>query len=152
LWYRYLLLAGASRVQLSDKLLTYFRLHEASKTVAENSQFMGDNYKVFYNVLYSLNQPPDLLNFIARNIPSFSSFTPTCYLIQVPRDWLRSFIRHYAWQALLHYNSSRGYGAARTCLGVALRHGQPLNLTVLRQVVKYYIAPTAVLQLVNRKK
>lgn len=146
LWYRYLLGTGISRIKLSDCLLTYFRLHESSKTVSEGTSFIGDNFKVFYNVLFTLNQPEVLLRFMATKIPSFSNFEPVKYQVGVPDSELHEFIRYYAWQALIYYNGISDYLAARACLIIAFRHGQALNLTTIKQLFKQYLVPNALLK------
>ena len=146
LWYRYLLKAGHSRVHLSDKLLTYFRLHGASKTVADHLKFEGDRSKVYYNVMLSLGQPPALVGFMGLSIPDFRIFKPTRYQVGISVTEAQKFIRAYAWLAVQYYNEKHDYSAARECLQVARRYGQPLSLTVLRQLVKHYLIPTALLR------
>lgn len=141
LWFRYLLEAGHSRIQFSDSLLTYFRLHEASKTVAENSHFTGDIYRVFYNIAVSLNQPPAILNFIRTKIPAGANFLPKTYKIGVSAEDTNAFVRHMAWQALMFYNQQKDSKSARECLRTAYRYGHPLNGNLLRQVAKHYFVP-----------
>jgi glycosyltransferase involved in cell wall biosynthesis len=83
LWFRYLLQNGQSRILLSDGLLSYFRLHDASKSVAEVSHFEGDIWKVHYNILYSLGQDDAILTFAGHSIPCFERFQPTQYPISI---------------------------------------------------------------------
>ncbi|OGX91078.1 glycosyltransferase family 2 protein [Hymenobacter coccineus] len=146
LWYRYLLTAGHSRIHLSDKLLTYFRLHGTSKTVVDHLKFEGDRNKVYYNVMLSLNQPPALLGFMSFAISDFELFKPTRYPVGILVAEAKTFIRTYAWLAVQYYNGKHDYPAARVCLQVARRYGQPLTLTVLRQLIKHYLIPTALLR------
>ena len=150
LWYRYLLLAGQERIVLSDTLLTYFRLHDSSKTVALLPRFDGDVRKVFYNVLYSLGQPASLLAFMRQAIPD-ASFEPTRYPVTIPTALVSSFIRTWAWAAVQHYNETGDFAAARECLSVAHQHGQPFNLTLARQFVKHYMLPQQVLHWLARR-
>jgi glycosyltransferase involved in cell wall biosynthesis len=144
LWYRYLLQAGQSRVLISDSLLTYFRLHESSKTVSQQAHFEGDVRKVFYNVLYSLNQPQALLNFIRKSITD-PAFTPTHYQVAIPVQAVSSFIRAHAWLGVLHYNELREFASAQECLTVSRAHGQPFDLTFAKQVAKLYVLPRKLL-------
>jgi glycosyltransferase involved in cell wall biosynthesis len=144
LWYRYLLSAGMNKIKLSDKLLTYFRLHQSSKSVAEGSLFMGDNYKVFYNVLYSSNQHPVLLEFMKQKVSAFEQYKPTRYLVNVTD--LQAFVRHHAWLAVHYYNEIHNYNAARICLDIARSNGQPLDITLFRQMIKHYLIPSALLR------
>jgi glycosyltransferase involved in cell wall biosynthesis len=141
LWYRYLLEAGHQRVQFSDTLLTYFRLHESSKSVAENSHFTGDIFRVFYNIAVSLNQPPAVLSFIRTKIPIDANFIAKTYPIGVPIDEVKEFVRYLAWQALIYYNEQGDTQAARECLRIAYHHGQPLTGTLVRQLAKHYLVP-----------
>lgn len=141
LWFRYLLEAGHSRIQFSDTLLTYFRLHESSKSVAENSHFIGDIHRVFYNIIASLGQPSVLLEFIKTKIPANANFAPKNYPIGVPTEELKEFVRFIAWEALIYYNEQKKSPEARECLSVAYRHGQTLNSNLARQVVKHYLVP-----------
>jgi hypothetical protein len=140
-WFRYLLQAGQSRILLSDSLLTYFRLHDASKSVAEINHFEGDTWKVHYNILYSINQDTDLLSFASSKIPDFKHFFPTYYQVQIPATELSAFVRYVAWLALHYYNEIGNYVSARKCLNIARSNGQPFNGTVLRQLLKHYVLP-----------
>ena len=144
LWYRYLLQNGQTRILLSESLLTYFRLHNASKSVAESAGFDRELWKVYYNVLYSTQQAAVLLNFAGQAIPDFPHFVPTPYLVRVTQDELRTFIRYVAWLGLHHYNEQSNYVAARQCLAIARRCGQPLSGTVIRQLLKHYLMPKTV--------
>ncbi|UOQ67216.1 glycosyltransferase family 2 protein [Hymenobacter volaticus] len=146
LWYRYLLRAGQSRVLLSEGLLTYFRLHGASKSVAESAGFEGEVWVVYYNVLYSTHQAAVLLDFARQAIPVILPFSPTRYEVRVAPAELRAFVRHVAWLGLHHYNEQGNYAAARQCLTIARRHGQPLDATVLRQLVKHYLLPKSLVR------
>jgi glycosyltransferase involved in cell wall biosynthesis len=150
LWYRYLLRAGQSRILLSESLLTYFRLHESSKTVAQQPRFEGDIRKVFYNVLYSLDQPAALLAFMRLAITD-AAFTPTRYPVNISITTISSFIRTHAWAALLHYNEVGNFTAARDCLAVARRYGQPFNLTIARQLLKLHLLPAKLLHWLTRQ-
>lgn len=150
LWFRYLLRAGQSHILLSDSLLTYFRLHESSKTVAQQPRFEGDVRKVFYNVLYSLDQPAALLAFMRLAITD-AAFMPTRYPVNIPVTTISSFIRTHAWAALLHYNEVGNFAAARDCLAVARRYGQPFNLTIARQLLKLYLLPKKLLGWLTRQ-
>lgn len=145
LWYRYLLQAGQSRILLSESLLTYFRLHESSKTIALASRFEGDVRKVFYNVLYSLNQPKALLGFMRKAIADIK-FEPTRYPVTIPDLAISSFIRVNAWLAVHFYNEIGDFEAARKCISVARRHGQPFNLAMVRQLIKHYVVPRKALR------
>ncbi|WP_051166948.1 glycosyltransferase family 2 protein [Hymenobacter norwichensis] len=145
IWFRYLLMAGKDKVLLSDKLLTYFRLHETSKTVAEGDYFGGDIQKVFYNIMLSLHQPKALLDFIARDIPDKSKFEPRHYVIGISSKDIKDFIRYFAWLAVHYYNEEGNYASAKACLTVAYRYGQPLNLTMVKQLIKHYMVPTFLL-------
>jgi hypothetical protein len=144
LWYRYLLQNGQNRILLSESLLTYFRLHSASKSVAESAGFDRELWKVYYNVLYNTEQPGVLLNFVSQAIPDFTHFLPTQYLVKVTQVELRSFIRYVAWLGLHHYNEQGNYTAARQCLVIARQNGQSLNGTVIRQLLKHYLLPKTV--------
>lgn len=146
LWFRYLLQAGQSRVLLSDGLLTYFRLHDASKSVAEITYFQGDIWKVHYNILFSNGGIKELLEFAANFIPNFEKFVPTRYEVQVTSAEVSSFIRHVAWLAVHQHNATGNYTAARMCISIARRFGQPLNGTMLRQLFKHYVLPTSVVR------
>ncbi|RZK45342.1 MAG: glycosyltransferase [Hymenobacter sp.] len=143
LWFRYLLRAGQARVLLSDSLLSYFRLHDTSKTVAEGSHFEQDIQKVFYNVLYSAQQPAVLLAAVHRLIAQAAAFAPTRYEIGIPVVELAAFIRHQAWLAVHRYNQTGESAAARQCLRIARQYGQPLNGATLKQLVRLYALPTA---------
>ena len=145
LWYRYLLMAGQSRIMLSDKLLTYFRLHSTSKTVSEFDKFEGDVTKVYYNVLASLRQPAALLDFVKLTIPDLSNFKPKKYRIGVSVDEVKVFIRNHAWRAMIYYNEIRDYRSAQECLRIARHYGQPLNLALIRQIFKHQIIPAKLL-------
>jgi hypothetical protein len=142
LWFRYLLRAGQARVLLSESLLTYFRLHDTSKTVAEGSHFEQDIQKVFYNVLYSTKQPTILLDSVRCMIIDGESFVPTRYSVGISATDLTTFVRHQAWVAMHRYNEAGNYAAARQCLALACQHGQPLNWAVLKQLIRQYIVPT----------
>lgn len=146
LWFRYLLLAGHNKILLSNKLLTYFRLHDQSKTVAEYAHFMGDIYKVFYNILFTLGQPASMLKFVGQKIPKLESFVPKQYPMGLSFIELREFVRYFAWTAVHYYNEVGDYKAARENLKVALQQGQPLTFTVLKQIVKHYCLPSQLLQ------
>jgi glycosyltransferase involved in cell wall biosynthesis len=149
LWYRYLLRAGQSRILLSDSLFTYFRLHESSKTVSQSPRFEEDVTKVFYNVLYSLDLPAALLDFVYLSV-SDNKFKPTRYPVAVPSSALSNFVRPYAWSAMLHYNEIGNLPAARNCLSVARRFGQPFSPAVARQLFKHYLIPSKILRLLTR--
>ncbi|GAB3317700.1 glycosyltransferase family 2 protein [Hymenobacter humi] len=150
LWYRYLLRAGQSRIVLSDTLLTYFRLHESSKTVALSPRFEGDVRKVFYNVLYSLNQPDALLAFMRRAVPD-ADFKPTRYQVGIPVEEISSFIRVNAWAALIYYNEIGDTASARESIKVARRYGQPFNLTLTRQFIKHYLLPRRLISWMGKR-
>lgn len=153
LWYRYLLSAGQNRVSLSNKLLTYFRLHDTSKSVAESSRFEGDVHKVHYNIAYSLGTAPALLAFISRNIPLFKSFTPTKYPVQISSSELASFIRAYAWRAVQYYNTLNNFADAKECLDIARRNGQAFDWIMVRQIIKHNIIPKFLLRrLINKNQ
>lgn len=145
LWYRYLLRAGQSRILLSDSLFTYFRLHEASKSVAQTPRFEGDVRKVFYNVLYSLNLPGAVLDFVRPTVPD-AEFKPMRYPVSIPAGAVSNFVRPFAWSAMQHYNAAGNFPAARDCLAAARRFGQPFSLTVARQLVKHYLIPPRMLR------
>ena len=149
LWYRYLLRAGQSRILLSNSLFTYFRLHESSKTVSQSPRFEEDVTKVFYNVLYSLDLPAALLDFVHLSV-SDNKFKPTRYPVAVPSSALSNFVRPYAWSAMLHYNEIGNFPAARNCLSVARRFGQPFSPAVARQLFKHYLIPSKILRLLTR--
>ncbi|UOG75944.1 glycosyltransferase [Hymenobacter tibetensis] len=144
LWYRYLLVAGQRKVLLSEGLFSYFRLHDSSKSVAEGEKFHGDVWKVYYNVLYSMQQHEVLLKFASHFIPTFSNFRPTRYAIQVSPAELRAFVRYVAWEGVHYYNSQWDQAAARKCLVLAYHNGQKLNKDVVRQMVKHYVLPTSI--------
>jgi glycosyltransferase involved in cell wall biosynthesis len=144
LWFRYLLQAGQSRILLSDGLLTYFRLHDASKSVAEIDYFQGDVWKVHYNILFSTVKIAELLEFAAHRIPNFKFFLPTQYDVQIETIEINSFIQHVAWMAVHEYNATGDYAAARACIAIARRFGQPLNGTMLRQLFKHYVLPASI--------
>ena len=146
LWYRYLLGFGRQRVLLSEDLLTYFRLHETSKTVAENTHFVGDTWKVHYNILHSLEADEVLLRYASRHIPQFEQFLPTRYDIRVEPTELQPFVRHVAWLALPWYNELGDYAAARQCLTIARRNGQPLSSDVFKKIFKHYLLPESVVR------
>ncbi|UOR03944.1 glycosyltransferase [Hymenobacter aerilatus] len=147
LWFRYLLQAGQSRVLLSESMLTYFRLHEASKTVAEGSHFEQDIQRVFYNVLYSANQPPMLLDAVRQLIVEKATpFVPTRYPVQIPAQELTAFVRHQAWLAVHRHSAAGRYAAAQACLAVARQHGLPLNWVVLKQLLRLYVLPQGLLR------
>jgi len=150
LWYRYLLRAGQQRVLLSNSLLTYFRLHGASKSVADSPRFAADINKVAYNILHSFRQPPVLLDYL-RAVINDERFTPAVYPVNVAVEELTPFIRHQAWQALIYYNEQENYAAARQCLAIARRCGQPMSLMLLRQVVKLRLLPTTLAQRLARR-
>ena len=141
LWFRYLLQAGQERVLISENLLSYFRLHDASKTVAENAHFKGDIWRVHYNILYSLEQKAELLTYASLPIPNFERFVPTCYSIQVPKTELHPFIVNMAWMAVYHYNAVMNYCAARECLAIVRRYSSLLEPKLLKQLFKHYILP-----------
>lgn len=143
LWFRYLLRAGQSKVLLSDSLFTYFRLHESSKSVAESTLFEGDIWKVYYNILYTLNQNACILEFASQAIPNFSGFKPMRYPINVSLAELTPFVRYMAWSAVHYYNEIGNYDAARTSLVIARRNGQPINGAMLRQLIKLYALPSS---------
>ncbi|MBO0357371.1 glycosyltransferase [Hymenobacter sp. BT186] len=147
LWFRYLLQAGQEKVLLSDSLLTYFRLHEASKTVAEGTHFEQDIQRVFYNVLYSTGQPAVLLDAVRQLIVEKATpFVPTRYPVRVPKQELAAFVRHQAWLAVHRYNDAGHYAAARACLAIARQHGFPLNWVVLKQLIRLYVLPQSLLR------
>ncbi len=146
LWYRYLLMTGQSRIFFSDKLLTYFRLHGTSKSVAEYAKFEGDRNKVYYNVLLGLEQPSALLKYMSLRMPDFTSFKPKCYQVSISTDKVKSFILNYAWPAVIYYNGIKDYKSARECLSSAINCGQPWSFTLLRQVIKHYLVPSALLR------
>ena len=143
LWYRYLLLYGQTRVRLSKGLFTYFRLHEASKSVAEGAKFEGEVWKVNYNVLYTFRQDAVLLEFAAHFIPDFSHFVPAQYETRTLPAELRGFIRYVAWLGMHYYNLHWNQQAVRRCLKIARHYGQPLNKTMLRQLFKHFLLPTS---------
>ena len=144
LWYRYLLQAGQSRVLLTDSLLSYFRLHESSKTMTSSFLFEAEAAQVFYNVLYSMGQPQELLAFAQRSIPE-AKFAPTRYPVKVPAHELRSLARFYAWEALIFYNQTKNRSAARVCLRIARQNNWPLGVRFLRQWLKHYALPSRLL-------
>ncbi|OUJ73154.1 glycosyltransferase family 2 protein [Hymenobacter crusticola] len=150
LWYRYLLKTGQDRVSFSDKLLTYFRLHETSKSVAENMRFEEDIRKVFYNIVLSIDNTPSLLNFMRRNILDFKKFSPTKYPVNIPVAELDSFMRYFAWQAVQYYNEMKDFASAGACLAVVRRSRHPLNATLARQIVKHNILPKFLLRWFTR--
>ncbi|WP_222940386.1 glycosyltransferase family 2 protein [Hymenobacter sp. BT491] len=150
MWYRYLLIAGQDRVVLSDKLLTYFRLHDTSKSVSESARFEGDIRKVFYNIVYSTNGSPALLAFMSRSIPEFAAFTPTRYPVQIPEAELKPFMRFLAWRAVNFYNEAGDLAAAKECLRIARQSGQPLDATLIRQLIKHYAMPKVLLRWLAR--
>ena len=141
LWYRYLLRAGQCRVLLIDSMLSYFRLHESSKTMTSSPRFEAEAAQVFYNVLYSLGQPQELLAFVQRSIPE-AKFVPTRYPVQVPALELRSLVRFYAWEALIFYNRTKNRPAARICLQIAQQNSWPMGIRFLRQWFKHYALPS----------
>ena len=141
LWYLYLLRTGQGRVLLSEALLTYFRLHDASKSVAESPGFAGEVWRVYYNVLASTGQAAVLLAYARAGVAGAAGFVPTRYAVGVGVHELRAFVRHVAWRGLLYYNEQGAPGPARQCLALALRHGQPLRGPVLRQLLKLYLLP-----------
>lgn len=145
LWFRYLLRAGQSRILLSESLLTYFRLHEASKTVALSPRFDIDIRKVMYNIFFSLNQPVELLDFMRLSILD-EKFVPTRYPVKIPAQQLSSLIRKYAWNAVIHYNERRNRNAARVCLTVARQNGWPINRALVRQWIKQYLLPESLVR------
>ncbi|HEX8429497.1 glycosyltransferase family 2 protein [Hymenobacter sp.] len=144
LWFRYLLIAGQERILLSDNLFSYFRLHETSKTVAEGSHFVQDTQKVLYNILYSVEQAPVLLASVRRTI-SDPSFLPTRYPLKIPKHTLSAFVKHQAWLAVHRYNEMGEYTAAKQCLAIAREHGQPLNWSVVKQLIRLYAVPKGLL-------
>lgn len=146
LWFRYLLEAGHGRIQFSEALLTYFRLHDTSKSVAENSHFIGDIYRVFYNIAVSLNQPPAVLNFLRTKIPANAKFVPKSYPIGIPVGELKEFVHHMAWQALVYYNEQKDWKAARECLALAYQHRQQLSLSMVKQLLKLRVFPAGLLR------
>jgi hypothetical protein len=146
LWFRYLLQAGQERVLLSEGLLTYFRLHDTSKTVSEGNFFAVDIQKVFYNILYSTQQAPVLLESVRSTIPESDAFTPTYYDVRVPQTDLSTFVRHQAWLAMHRYNEAGDFKAAQQCLALARHHGQPMNWAVIKQLVRRYLLPARMLQ------
>lgn len=146
LWFRYLLQAGQERVLLSESMLTYFRLHDTSKTVAEGSYFEHDIQRVFYNVLHSSDQPAVLLNSVRCAFAEITSFTPTRYPIGIPKGELAPFIRHQAWLAVHRYSEAGDYAAARQCLALARQQGKPLSWAVFKQFIRLHILPKSVLR------
>jgi glycosyltransferase involved in cell wall biosynthesis len=142
LWYRFLLEKGHQKVQFSDSLLSYFRLHDKSKTVAENPYFLDEIHRVFYNIAKALNLSPVIINYLLTNVQSSNNFSPRPYVIGVPREELREFIRGVAWAGLAHYNSAGNKKAARECLSIAYNHGQQISNVFLRQVVRQYLMPS----------
>jgi glycosyltransferase involved in cell wall biosynthesis len=141
LWYRYLLAEGQSRILISDGLFTYFRLHEASKSVAESGGFNGEVWKVHYNIFKSIHQDQVLLDFSSHFIDDFFKFVPKTYDVKVPVYELHSFVRYVAWLALIYYNEHRDFKAARKCLQICLHNGQILNKAVIKQIIKHYLLP-----------
>jgi len=144
LWYRYLLVAGQGRILFSEGLFSYFRLHEASKSVAEGAKFEDDVWKVNYNVLYSTQQDAVLLAYAGRFIPDFSRFVPTRYEVGISPVELRAFVRYVAWQGALYYNNKWERAAVRKCLAIAWRNGQPVTTAMIRQSLKHYVLPPGV--------
>lgn len=136
LWFRYLLVAGQERVKLSEGLFSYFRLHETSKTVAEGSHFGQDIQKVLYNILFSIEQESTLLASVYSTITDSEVFTPTRYPVNISVVELTAFVRHQAWLAVHRYREAGSYAAARQCLALARKHGQPLNWATLKQIVR----------------
>ena len=145
LWYRYLLLYGQQQIHLSEGLFSYFRLHGASKSVADESRFAGDIGKVCYNVLFSLDMPQALLAFVQLEITD-PHFIPTRYPVKIPFEEVAEFVRRNAWEAVIYYNRTCQYAEARACLAVARRAGQPLSTSVLRQYIKLYLVPKGVVR------
>jgi glycosyltransferase involved in cell wall biosynthesis len=139
LWFRYLLMAGQGRVKLSESLFSYFRLHETSKTVAEGAHFEQDIQKVLYNILLSTGQEPALLASVHSTISNSESFTPTQYPLNISVAELTAFVRHQAWVAVHRHREAGNYVAARQCLALARRHGQPLNWATLKQIVRLHL-------------
>jgi glycosyltransferase involved in cell wall biosynthesis len=140
LWYRYLLKFGQSKVLLSDEVLAYFRLHHSSKTVASSSKFLEDINKVNYNILYSLDLPSKLLEFVGSEI-DFDKFYPKKYIISIPLSELNSYVKSHAWYAIYHYNENGDREGARACLKVARKYGHAIDVVMIKQLIKHYILP-----------
>ena len=145
LWYRYLLLAGQERVLLSDSLLTYFRLHEASKTVALSPRFKVDIDKVLHNIFFSFGLPPELLDFMRASIGD-EQFVPARYNANISVEELSPLIRTFAWYAVQYYNRTHNRAGVRASLALARQHGHPLNGAMLRQLIKHCILPQGILR------
>lgn len=141
LWFRYLLMAGQQRVLLSEALLSFFRLHEASKTVAEGDHFGQDIQKVFYNILFSSQQPSVLLASVLSTIGKAVAFMPTTYPIHISAAELSAFVRHQAWLATHRYREAGSYKAAQQCLAIARAQGLPLNWGTVKQYIRLYALP-----------
>lgn len=140
LWYRYLLKFGQAKVSFSEKTLAYFRLHEASKTVALSPKFVEDIDRVNYNILYSIQSPAELLSFFKKKI-SADKFLPKKYDVSVPKHDLSSYVRNCAWNAVYYYNEIKDRKAARACLKVARQYGHPMDTKMMKQLVKHYLLP-----------
>ena len=63
LWFRYLCSKGQHKIELTDKLIAHFRIHEESKTEMHQQKFREEEKAMWYYMLYKLK--------VNREWPSF---------------------------------------------------------------------------------
>ncbi len=120
LWFRYIITRGQGRVRLVEDLLTYFRWHNASKSIAQGYKFQSDIDKVYYNILLGAKQDKIILDFVKHGIDNFDEFTPESYVISIPIEELYSFFSHIIYSAAQFYYQEDEYVKSRQALSLGL--------------------------------
>jgi glycosyltransferase involved in cell wall biosynthesis len=153
MWFRYIITKGQTRVKLVDDLLTFFRLHGASKSVAEADKFQNDINKVYYNILLGAKQPRNILFFAQSIIQDFHKFVPVPYTINIPIKELNSFFSSFAFRAAQFYYEKGKYDEARTALklGVESDIAEQFKNTHLPLIQRLQL-PNSVISVLRRVK
>lgn len=145
LWYHFLVSRGIEKVSELDQVISHFRLHDQSKTTAEESRFIRDVNAIRYSLLKACGCPDPVLEFFSE--PINEDFRSEWDLRKIDTQKLIGYFAHYAGT---EYYTRFDYDKALACYKIALKAGIE-NEGTARQYYKVKLIPRFILNFVRKK-
>lgn len=139
LWYQFLTLKGIEKVQYIPEILSHFRIHDGSKTIASESFFIKDVNAIRYSLLQACKCPEIVLNFFSN--PINKNYHSNWFLEKIDTKKLVGYFAHYVGT---EYYTTFNYTSAVQCFKIALDSGITSEST-LKQYFKVKFIPSFIL-------
>jgi len=142
-WSKYLIMYGVERVKRIDDVLTNFRLHDQSKTVANQHEFDSNRLAIRLAISKQLNFNEAIINYL--NKKTNIQLSPELFKTPIPIDQIKrdNIESNFAMHIYPRYYMKRDYSNAVSCFNLAYRYYK--SITIYRDLIKLKILPNTIL-------